>query len=204
MSRITQTGRRRVGFGLVAAILLVGLAIRLGADEPEIALTPGEAWEDMRQRSSATIDPAITGRHWFRIPKSDARLRLVDAEYGFLTPLARFFTIGFDNERIGSIRMSPQIEPISLDDTLKVVLDLQDQWRKGGWIPIHIKDNPPFADTPQWHAQLRDVNRGGVSYWQAGDKYQVMLLVNRFKDYRNPNEERYLITLALAIPWIPQ
>jgi hypothetical protein len=203
MSRIKQTGWRGVGLGLVVVILLVWFAIRLGADEPEIALTPGEPWEDMRQRSSATIGPAIPGRHWFRIPKTDARLRLVDAEYGFLTPLARFFTIGFDNERIGSIRMSPQIEPLLLDDTLKVLLNLQDQWRKGGWFPIHIKDDPPFADTPQWRAQLRDEYRGGVSYWQAGKKYQVMLLVNRFEDYRNPNEERYLITLSLATPWIP-
>ncbi|MNV93546.1 hypothetical protein D3C71_1882520 [compost metagenome] len=97
--------------------------------------------------------------------------------------------------------MSPQIEPLLLDDTLKVVLDLQDQWRKGGWTPIRIKDFPSFADTPQWRARLRDVNKGGTAYWRAGDKYQVMLAVNRFKDYKRPIEERYLITLQLATPW---
>jgi len=44
------------------------------------------------------------------------------------------------------------------------------------------------------------VNRGGKSYWWAENKYQVMLVVGRFKDIRNPTEERYLITLELARP----
>ncbi|MFP3517393.1 hypothetical protein SB766_14475 [Pseudomonas sp. SIMBA_077] len=199
-----HSGWQRAGLGLVVAALLAWGAVRLFADEPEIALTPGEPWEDMRQRSSAAIDPAIPGHYWGRLPKSDARLRLIDPQYGFVTPLARFFTVSFDNERVSSIRMSPQIEPLLLDDTLKVVLDLQEQWRKGGWIPIRVYDDPPFADTPQWRAQLRNVNIGGTSYWQAGDKYQVMLVVNRFKDYRHPTEERYLIKLDLAEPWVPQ
>ena len=51
--------------------------------------------------------------------------------------------------------MSPQIEPLLLDDTLKVVLDLQEQWRQGGWTPIRVNEFPPFADTPQWRARLR-------------------------------------------------
>jgi hypothetical protein len=48
------------------------------------------------------------------------------------------------------------------------------------------------------------VNKGGTSYWQAGNKYQVMMVVNRFKDERNPTEERYLIKLQLATPWVSQ
>ena len=103
--------------------------------------------------------------------------------------------------QINGVRMSPQIEPLLLDDTLKVVLDLQEQWRNAGWVPIRVKDFPPFADTPQWRAQLRDENKGGTSYWHAGTQYQVMLVVNRFTDYRHPTEERYLITLSLATPW---
>jgi hypothetical protein len=97
--------------------------------------------------------------------------------------------------------MSPQIEPLLLEDTLKVLLDLQDQWRQGGWTPIRLHDFPSFADTPQWRARLRDVNIGGTAYWRAEDKYQVMLGVNRFRDDKRPKEERYLITLQLATPW---
>ena len=112
----------------------------------------------MRQRSSAVIPAAIPGHYAFHIPKSDARLRFIDPQYGFITLLARFFTISFDNERVANIRMSPQIEPLLLDDALKVVLDLQDQWRKQGWFVSDPESNPALADTPQWRAQLRDIN----------------------------------------------
>ncbi|MBC2689584.1 hypothetical protein [Pseudomonas kielensis] len=184
----------------VVIILLALAAIRLYAQsgEPEIALVIGEPYEAMRQRSSAAIAPAIPGEVSFNIPMSDARLRFTDPQYGFVTPSARFFTVIYRDELIHSIRMSPQIEPLLLDDALKVVLDLQEQWRKGGWTPNRAGDFPSFADTPQWRAQLREVNKGGTAYWLAGDKYQVMLMVNRFRDYKRPTEERYLITLGLS------
>ena len=192
---------RRGAMALAGAILLTLAAIEVLSDEPEIALLIGEPYEAMRQRSSASIDPAIPGHSWFNVPKSDARLRFADPQFGFVTPLARFFTVSFTDEKVRSVRMSPQIEPLLLDDTIKVVLDLQEQWRKAGWTPIKVDYFPSFADTPQWRAQLRDVNKGGKTYWHAGNQYQVMLIVNRFRDQNRPTEERYLITLALATPW---
>ncbi|VVM61331.1 hypothetical protein [Pseudomonas fluorescens] len=202
MSLMNRLGWRRVALAVAVALLLTEAAIQTLSDEPEIALVIGEPWEHMRKRSSAKIDPAITGHFWGRMPKSDARLRFIDPEYGFVTPLARYFTVTFNrDESINGVHMSPQIEPLLLDDTLKVVLDLQDQLRAAGWTPIRIEEDPPFADTPQWRARLRDVNKGGTSYWHAQDKYQVMLVVHRFKDKKRPTEERYLITLALATPW---
>ncbi len=203
MSRSRQVGWRSGILILLAIILLAMVAIKVFSDEPEIALVIGEPYEDMRKRSSANIGPLISGHAWFNIPRSDARLRFIDSQYGFVTPLARFFTVGFGrDERIDGVRMSPQIEPLLLDDTLKIVLDLQDQWRKAGWKPIRVKDDPPFADTPEWRAQLRGVKKSGTSYWQAGSKYQAMLVVGRFRDDKRPNEERYLITLAIAEPWV--
>lgn len=202
MRLLARIGWVHRGLALILVAGLVWAAMSMVADEPEIALTPGEPWEQMRHRSSAKIGPAIAGHHWFRTPQSDARLRLADAQYGFVTPLARFFTVGFDGERVDGIRMSPQIEPLRLDDTIKVVLDLQDQWRKNGWVPIRVKHDPPIENTPEWRAQLRDTFPGSVSYWQAGEKYQVMMIVRRVKDHRNPGEERYLITLSLATPWV--
>lgn len=201
MSGLSKMSWRRAALVLFATVLLTGIA-RFFISEPEIALMLGEPWEDMRQRSSASIAPAIPGHYWFRLPKSEARLRFIDPEYGFVTPQARFFTVSFEsNGRVSSVRISPQVEPLLLDDTLEVVLDLQEQLSRGGWLPIRIKDNPPFADTPQWRAQLRDVNKGGTSYWHAGTKYQVRMAVHRFRDDRHPNEERYLIKLQLATPW---
>jgi len=170
--------------------------------EKEIALLIGEPWEDMRQRSSASIDPAISGHNWFRMPKSDARLRFVDPQYGFITPAARFFTVSFsDDESISSLRMSPQVEPLLLDDALAVALDLQEQWRNAGWKPIFVDRSPSYADTPQWRARMREGIKTDTTHWQAGDKYQVMLLLARFRDDKRPTEERYLLTLELADAW---
>ncbi|MBV7478282.1 hypothetical protein [Pseudomonas sp. PDM31] len=200
MSQMAPLAWRRCGLALAIATLVAYVGIE-AKSEKEIALMIGEPWEDMRQRSSASIGSAIADRSWFRIPESDARLRFIDPQYGFVTPLARFLTVMFDDERIHGVRMSPQIEPLLLDETLKVVLDLQEQLRSAGWTPIRVEEDPPFADTPQWRAQLRDVNKGGTSYWHAGNRYQVMLVVGRFKDKKRPTEERYLITLSLATPW---
>lgn len=197
-----RVGRRRGLLALTVAAVITLAAIQALSDEPEIALMIGEPWEAMRQRSSATIDPSIPGHYWGRLPKSDARLRFIDPQYGFRTPLARFFTVSFNkDESVSSVRMSPQVEPLLLDDALKVVLDLQEQWRQGGWTPIRVDVFPSFADTPQWRARLRDVNKGGTAYWRAGEQYQVMLIVGRFEDDNRPEEERYLITLELAEPW---
>lgn len=198
MSLLLHTGWRRRALALAVAVLLTLAAIQVLSEEPEIALVIGEPWEDMRRRSSAAIDPAIPGHFWGRLPKSDARLRFIDPQYGFITPLARYFTVTFNrDESINGVNMSPQIEPLLLDDTLRVVLDLQEQWRNAGWVPIRVKDFPSFADTPQWRAQLQGVKNVEKVYWRAGDKYQLMLVVGRFKDVKHPTEERYLITLGI-------
>ena len=199
MNRLVDVSWWRHRLIQLVMVLLALALIRLWAEsgEPEIALVIGEPWEDMRKRSSASIGPAVPNRVWFHMPQSDARLRFIDPQYGFVTPLARFFTVGFHDERIDGVRMSPQIEPLLLDDALAVVLDLQEQWRRGGWTLRRANSFPAFADTPEWRAQLRDVNKGGKAYWRAGDKYQTLLLLHRFRDYKRPTEERYLITLGL-------
>ena len=186
------------------AIITLRWVVQAFADDPEIALIYGEPWEDMRQRSSAAINPAIPDETGFRIPKTDARLRYIHPQYGFETPLARFFTISFEDERVSSIRMSPQIEPLLLDDALKIVLDLQDQWRRQGWVLTSPKTDPAIADTPAWRAQLRNENTRGRTFWQAEEKYQIMVLLARFQDDRHPDEERYLITLGIGNIWVPR
>lgn len=100
--------------------------------------------------------------------------------------------------------MSPQIEPLLLDDALKIVLDLQDQWRRRGWELTSPKTDPAIADTPEWRTRLRDINKGGTTFWQADDTYQTMLSLDRFKDDRHPDEERYLISLSIGNIWVPR
>lgn len=201
-------GRSALSTRLIFAVVGVLLAIASGwvenrvSDPPEIALKIDEPWEDMRKRSSAEIGRFFPNSHWFQVPKSNARLRFIDPQYGFTTPVAKFFTVGFSHDRTRNVRMSPQTEPLLLDDALKVLLDLQCQLISRGWVNIFPDDNPLFADTPAWRTQLRNVYKGGVTYWQAGDKYQIVLQMHRFKWSRKPTEERYLITLGLAAPWI--
>lgn len=198
--------RNRWWVGIAVLALLTIAAVRLcaagHADMPEIALVIGEPYEDMRKRSSAKIDPAIPGHFWGNLPKADTRLRFADPEYGFITPVARFFAVTFDETGlVNSVRMSPQIEPLSLDEALKVALDLQQQWRDHGWKQLRTKEWPAYADTKEVRDMLHACKASSV-YWQAGDKYQTMLSIACFSDDRHPNEKRYLITLSVAKPWV--
>lgn len=118
-----QGGVILAAIAAVVALTAVWLCAR-ASGEPEIALVIGEPYEAMRERSSAAIDPAIPNEIWYNIPKSDARLRFIDPQYGFVTPPARFFTISYVRGVVNDVRMSPQIEPLPLDDALKIVLDL--------------------------------------------------------------------------------
>ncbi|UVK99404.1 hypothetical protein [Pseudomonas sp. B21-048] len=199
-------GRRCGAWLLVLAVLVLVAKHQLTQplwDEPEVVVELGGTYEDLSRNSSVTVTSPIRGHITYGIPKADARLRFVDPQFGFITPAARFFTLGYNDNVIYSLRMSPQIEPLLIDDALKVVLDLQDQWRAKGWVAKGLRNNPTIVDTPEWRAYLRKGILAGITYWQADDKYQVMLVLARFEDYRNPTEERYLITLALAKPWTP-
>jgi hypothetical protein len=199
-------GWRCGAYFLVLAVLTWAVLHRLTQplwDEPEIVVEMGGTYEDLRRNSSAPFSPEIHDSIWFGIPLTDARLRFVDPQFGFTTPAARFFTVNFDDYVISGIRMSPQVEPLLIDDALNVVINLQNQWREKGWVAKGLRNNPTIADTPEWRAYLRKGILSGRSFRQASDKYQAMLILGRFKDYRNPTEERYLITLALAKPWVP-
>ncbi|MCG3464189.1 hypothetical protein L7G72_20795 [Xenorhabdus bovienii] len=207
MNLLQRIGLRRGGLIIVLSIVLSLTIIYLYhafySRVPEIALVIGEPYEEMRQRSSAVIDPHIPGHAWYNTPKTDARLHFTDPKYGFVTPPARFFTVMFDDGIINSVRMSPQIEPLLYDDAIKIVLDLQDQWHKAGWVLTKAKERPALANTPELRAQLRSMKGGaGTTFWQAGEQYQIMLNIALFQDDDHPDEERYLITLQIAEPWI--
>lgn len=193
--------KRRYWLCLILVLLWTADVLRSWY-EREIALEIGGTYEDMRKNSSARFSsPYPVGRIWGGLPKSNARLRFIDSQYGFVTPKSSNFFVVFNGTVIETVRISPQIEPLLLDDALKVVLDLQDQWRRGGWSDKKLKNYPPFADTPQWRAQLRD--KGGTTDWYAADKYQATLRMRRFQDRKRPEEERYKITLEVAEPWTP-
>ena len=197
--------RPRHGLKGAVVMLLLGLLATgffLTSEDPEIALKLGEPWVDMQQRSTVEIGPALPGEMWYRVPASDARLRLVDPQYGFITPLARFFTVSFVRDgTVRSVRMSPQVEPLLLDETLAILLDLQKQWEEGGWQLVDGDEDPPISDTPELRAWMRVPGNDTRVRWRANDQYQVTVWAARTRDTERPDEERYLITLELARPW---
>ncbi|MBD2784178.1 hypothetical protein ID858_13920 [Xenorhabdus sp. DI] len=206
MSLLQRIGWRRCGL-ILAIFIALGLTATylyhyFYSKEPEIALVIGEPYEAMRQRSSADIDPHLPGKIWHNIPKTDARLRFIDPQYGFVTLPARFFAVLYANDVVTSVRISPQIEPLLYDDAIKIVLDLQEQWHKSGWVPKYTKEFLPLVNTPELHESLRNMKGGaGTTYLRATNQYQIMLSLARFKDDRHPDEERYLITLVISKPW---
>lgn len=100
---------------------------------------------------------------------------------------------------VESVTLSPQVETLPLDDAIAILIDLQDQLRRGGWRQIRAADHPPFTDTPAMRSRMRN-NDAPQTFWLAGNKYQVFLSVGRFVHENRPNDERYLITLKLIGP----
>ena len=170
--------------------------------ESEIALEMGGTYESMRKQSSARMESPYPDGGGPMQPKSNARLRFIDPHYGFITPKSADFTVIVEDNIVKFLRMYPQTEPLLLDDALKIVLDLQEQWRRGGWVRQGRNERPAFADTPEWRARLQDVNKGGTTYWFAGDKHQATLSIHRVKDKKRPEEERYRISLEVGEPWV--
>ncbi|PHM70296.1 hypothetical protein [Xenorhabdus sp. KJ12.1] len=198
---VQQRGRLILALLIVLSLTAAYMYHSFNSPGPaEIVLVIGEPYEAMRQRSSAEIAPQGASNIGFKIPKTNARLRFIDPKYGFVTPPARFFTVSYENGIIDNVRMSPQIEPLLYEDAIKIVLDLQDQWRKTGW--ELTREYQPLVNTPELHDSLRRMKGTGMTFWQAGNLYQVMLNIARFKDDRHPSEERYLITLQIAEPWV--
>lgn len=164
--------------------------------DKEVALLIGEPWEAMRERSSARITAATPQYFWGDELDFDASFRFIDPQYGFITPLASELSIRFRSGLVESISLSPHTAPLLLDDAVAVLLNLQTQWRNTGWKATDTKSSPPFEDTPEWRARLRD-NRGETFYWRAGDKYRIRVSADRFRGDKNSEEELYRITLDL-------
>jgi len=187
----------------IALLLAVGIHNAIEALTPakEIALTIGEPWVDMQQRSTATIGPVYEGRHWYREPDELAYMRFADPKHGFVTPPAKFFTVNFDDEgRIDGIRMSPQLEPLPLQEALDIVLDLQNQWRENDWSLMYPERNPPYDRSPALIQQLEECN-STATYWKVEKPYQIMMILTCFGEQDESAKNRYLITLSMGRPW---
>ena len=184
-------------FATTLLVLGACKAAELLTPTKEIALIIGEPWKDMQARSTAQIADDIPNEIWYRIPKELAYLRFADPQHEFVTPPAKFFTIGFNRGKIDSIRISPQVEPLPLQEALNIVLDLQNQWRKSAWELQDPIENPPYEDNTEWRTAIEQC-RAYSTYWQVKDLYSIAIAIGCFKDERHPDEKRYLITMAIG------
>ena len=194
--------RHKAMTALAAALLVVGAckAAELLTPAKEIALIIGEPWKDMQARSTAEIGPVFKDSNWYRQPKELSYLRFADSQYGFTTPPAKFFTVSFDEKaNVRSVRMSPQVEPLKLQQALNVILDLQTQWRNSGWL-LTDPDEPAYENTPEWISKIEGC-RSNATFWHVPDKYQIAVGIACYKDERYPNEKRFMINFSMGKPW---
>ena len=185
---------------LATTLFVVGAckAAELLTPAKEIALIIGEPWKDMQARSTAEIGPVFKDSNWYRQPKELSYLRFADTQYGFATPPAKFFTVSFDEKaNVRSVRMSPQVEPLPLQESLDIVLNLQNQWRKSGWELEDPIENPPYEDNTEWRKAIEQCTAYST-YWQVKGLYSIAIAIGCFKDSRHPDEKRYLITMAIG------
>ncbi|MFM0718003.1 flagellar biosynthesis sigma factor [Paraburkholderia strydomiana] len=193
---------RRLGY---LSCALIGCAIAwsiyaMTRPVDEVVLTLGEPYEQVRKQSHSTLPPVEPDTSWAGVLIRPAKLRFVDSRYGFVTPAAKFFMVPYDkNGNVGSLVLSPQVETLPLDESMVILTDLQNQFRRGGWEPFYSSTNRSIEDTQATRSAIRACN-APTTRWQADEKYQVSLNIRCFRTDDRPDDERYLITLDLGSP----
>ncbi|SAK65619.1 hypothetical protein AWB75_03039 [Caballeronia catudaia] len=185
-------------------ILLIALAYQIYAwckPVSEIVLRLGEPYEQVRQRSG----PVLPDREaaWRSLATVIAKVRFDDPVYGFVTPPSVFLGMTFDgpeNSDIASVYLSPQREPLPLDEAMAIVAQLQGQFRRGGWQPFQYSGMRPIEDKPELRRALRECNFP-MSVWNGGEKYQVALSIGCAAIPQQPGKERYLVKLEFMRPF---
>ena len=167
--------------------------------EQEIVMEMGGTYEEMLKRSSARFSHLIPVGGYVE-PKSNARLRFIDPQYGFVTPKAHFLPWDLTTTSLKFL-ISPHVEPLLLDDALKVVLDLQEQWRRGGWVAKGGTNFHPLPIRPNGVLNCRMKTRGH-NVLVCRRQVSGHLTIHRFKDSKRPDEERYRISLEVGEPWV--
>ena len=185
---------------VVFVLAAIGWASVTMRPADEVVLTIGESYEQVRQQSHSTLPAATEDNHVNLYIRRPAIFKFSDPQYGFTTPASKFLSVyanrGGDVE---SITVSPQLEALPLGEATAILVDLQDQLRRGGWQPFEMAASRPINDTAALGERLRACD-GPVSRWQAGVKFQVSLGIRCFHTDRSSNGERYLVTLALGRP----
>jgi hypothetical protein len=167
----------------------------------EVALTLNEPYEQVRERSRFILPPAEKNMAWAGVVSRPARFRLFEVERGFVTPPAKFMAVTYDQHGIvDGVRLSPQTDPLPLDESLAIVRNLQDQLRRG-WTPFRSNEWSPIRDDAATRDAIRNCD-DPTSRWNAGDRMQLAIDIRCFRTEGHQGDQRYLITLLLSRPWV--
>lgn len=183
--------------GLIVCAVACGV-FRVNGPGDEVTASLGEPYEQVRKQSRSTLPPIEMGAFWAGYVSRPAKFRFSDPQYGFVTPAAKFLTVGYDEYgKVWSVKLSPQTKTLPLDKTMEIVLDLQNQLRRQGWRPILEYEHPAVSNTPE---MITRIQRGDDphTYWQVAGKYQLTVDIRRFTHESRPEDQRFLITLALS------
>lgn len=132
------------------------------------------------------------------IAVTNARLRLIAAEHGFVTGMGREILITRDEK--GQVQLAGLFlseEHMSLVQAVEMATDLQDQLRKKGWVPYLSWAMPPIADTPGWREWLRQSRYTTDSWWRAGNHIAALTLF-RIEKSAPGADGRYELRLQIA------
>jgi|GEM_PF-2367889 hypothetical protein len=95
-------------------------------------------------------------------------LRFTDPQHGFTLPPTKFVLISYSHNKVSTVSTSPMIDSLPFDEALTVVENLQNQFRRGGWVPWEADESEWFDLTPAGKQRLyeRMFERG---YYQSAE-----------------------------------
>lgn len=167
----------------------------------QVALTLGESYEHVRARSRSTLPPIEPNTNWMGLASRPAAFRFTAPNKEFVTPPAKFLAVTYDSQgRVDGVRLSPQVVPLPLDETLVVVRDLQDQLRHG-WIAFRSERWKPIRDDAATRDAIQKCD-DPTSRWNGGTDLQLAIDIRCFHTDAHSDGERFLITLLLSRPWV--
>ncbi|WP_454764821.1 hypothetical protein [Cupriavidus campinensis] len=201
MMKITKPGFQRRAQCFLTGCLIAWAVCELESRSQIVVLTLNEPYEQVRKQSRSSL-PAADAHNAILLPVTrPTQFRLADSQYGFSTPRGRWLSIFPQYGRVRSVNWIPQVGGMALDETIAFVMKLQDELRRKGWLQILSASDPPVVDSPEVRELIRR-DQWHTTYWQAGERYQVSIQVNRFFRNADGAERRYEVHLSLNKPFM--
>jgi hypothetical protein len=176
---------------------------------PKLVIAIGEPYSQMIKNSTPNLISGDPNEYPnFSTVTQPVPVYFNDAQYGFVISthisdiLINYSNLNSDANKAFvssiSIHIPAKNSPsyLSLNDALALMVNLQNQWQKSGWIlaksPTHQRI---YANTLEVRALIKEENFP-AEIWNGGKKYQINAEINQEGD--NIEKNRYWITLDIG------